>query len=61
MAASRKIYREVADTIDVTRKVYLEQPAVQEATKLIADELARIFKADNPNFDRQRFLEACGL
>lgn len=24
-------------------------------------ELAEIFQADNPRFDRKRFLEACGL
>jgi hypothetical protein len=27
----------------------------------VAERLAVIFKDDNPNFDRNRFLEACGL
>lgn len=29
--------------------------------KAIAEELASMFKADNPRFDCARFLEACGL
>jgi len=27
----------------------------------VADDLARAFAADNPRFDRARFLKACGL
>lgn len=29
--------------------------------KLLAEDLADIFKEENPAFDRQRFLDACGL
>ena len=30
-------------------------------TRIIAHRLAAKFQADNPDFDRERFLKACGL
>lgn len=35
--------------------------AVDIAVRDFADELTRMLKADNPAFDRQRFLEAAGF
>jgi len=32
-----------------------------ETRQWIASELAELFANDNPNFDRDRFMEACGL
>ena len=61
---SRKDYRATADLIKSQRR--LDGPT--EATRLandtlrnIADGMASIFKADNSRFDRQKFMEACGL
>jgi hypothetical protein len=31
------------------------------AINFVANELAVVFEDDNPRFDRDRFLEACGL
>ena len=61
---SRKDYRATADLIKSQRR--LDGPT--EATRLandtlrnIADGMPSIFKADNSRFDRQKFMEACGL
>ena len=32
---------------------------VSEALDTVADKLATVFEADNPRFDREKFLEAC--
>lgn len=32
----------------------------QNADLDLCESLARYFKSENPNFDRQRFLKACG-
>lgn len=31
------------------------------ALNRIVDEMCSVFKADNPNFDKDRFLSACGF
>lgn len=62
---SRKHYRQVADVIkwemdhlpdDVNDKIVARDTVLR-----MAHELADIFQRDNGGFDRQRFLEACGL
>lgn len=48
----------------MTRKHYEAiAKAIRESTEPIAlvELLMDIFEHDNPRFDRQRFLEACGL
>lgn len=32
-----------------------------DAVEMIAEDLADLFAADNPRFDRDRFIEACGI
>ena len=54
----------------MTRKDYIAIAAVfkvrkdrdnADALREIAYDLADVFKRDNPNFDRARFLAACGV
>jgi len=33
----------------------------KQQVKFIAEEMCSIFAADNPRFDRNRFLKACGI
>jgi hypothetical protein len=57
---SRKDYESLARAIreQHEREPYLEsRQAIMRTALLIANVLA----ADNPRFDRERFLEACGL
>jgi hypothetical protein len=55
---TRKHYQLLADMIRREYEVY-ENDAATLAS--VADTLATICKADNPRFDRDRFLEACGM
>jgi hypothetical protein len=54
----------------LTRKVFEEQAAIikkhlpkvgREFSHEMASDLADYFERENPRFDRERFLEACGL
>lgn len=69
MTMSRKHYEAVAEMI---AEVVADTPAHSDpegfiatgrmqATRSIARGLASMFGEDNPRFDRQRFLDACGL
>lgn len=69
MAMTRKHYRETAEMI---RSVVDDTPAHSDlegfiatgrmqATRSIARSLASMFAEDNPQFDRDKFLDACGL
>lgn len=57
---TRKDYILIADTLKRARTAFLRQPGplrgVDHAADILACELAR----DNPRFDRERFLKACG-
>ena len=63
---SRKHYIEIAADLKRRRDEEYDKfmRGSDEPTHLlvdrIAEDLAVIFKRDNPNFDRQRFLTACG-
>lgn len=48
---TRKHFKAIAEIIS-------SQPDVSIT---LAEELASYFKSDNPNFDRDRFLTACGF
>ena len=66
MALSRKHYREVADMFKAEREFWVdklpEAAYVANATTFIlANKLATMFQHDNSNFDRDKFLEACGI
>jgi len=69
MAMSRKHYRETAE---IVKAVVDDTPAHSDlegfiatgrmqAARSIARGLASMFKEDNPCFDREKFLDACGL
>lgn len=71
MALSRKHYTAIADTFkrhratpdmfEQSSKAGREFYSAQNTTlKVVAEALADYFKLDNPNFDRGRFLRACG-
>jgi hypothetical protein len=60
MAASRKLYRELAATI----KHRYENPMTDsplDVIECLAREIASDLKQDNMAFDRSRFLAACGV
>lgn len=66
MAMSRKHYREAADVIRGEVLIAEGSPEIVRDAQLaaleaVADGLARMFKADNSNFRREQFMEACGL
>lgn len=65
MAMTRKHYQEVAD---ILHDVHLEYSAADSpdplfhlAMRAIAGRMAVMFTLDNPRFDREKFMEACGL
>lgn len=53
---SRKYYRAIAEI--VKRQI---EDEIEDAAILIAYDLADYFTQNNPRFDRERFLEDCGL
>lgn len=60
MSMSKKDYVAVARIISNTRELCQAKEA-REATTYIASDLAREFVKDNPRFDSDKFLRACGL
>lgn len=65
---SRKDYIAVAEVVAQTRGEYQdagitagEGALVTGAMLRTAERLASMFKSDNPRFDRERFLAACGF
>ena len=54
---TRKHYETIAAIIDSARAEHGHEAGILD----IAGELASYFKRDNPRFDQERFLEACGL
>jgi transposase len=65
---SRKQYRDMAAVIQAERNVGHNDGLPTEiiigidlATRNIASGLATVFEIDNPRFDRDRFMEACGI
>lgn len=64
MAMSRKHYREVASLIDDGWLEHFDTEVSPQYVQgwmlsFVASGLARIFAADNPNFDTNKFMEAC--
>lgn len=56
---SRKHYEAVAKAIRAERQN--DDGRGAGAIASLADSMACIFEADSPRFDRDRFLEACGM
>lgn len=64
MSMSREHYRKVAEMFHVERKTWegLEgEDTAKAVTFILANRLATMFQHDNPRFDRDKFLEACGI
>jgi hypothetical protein len=58
---TRKDYVAIAGVINEVVGAYGEEAHTMDALKAVAKDLCGILKADNSNFDRQRFLTACGV
>jgi hypothetical protein len=61
---TRKDYVLIADTIKGSmnyEQTFTNNPTRAEAIKFLAITLASTLEADNPRFDRIRFLNACGV
>lgn len=67
---TRQHYKAIAEIIDSVCLMALEpEPGIQSpyrdgadiARNQIAKDLANYFAKDNPRFDREQFLAACGL
>lgn len=68
MAMSRKHYEHIAAAIKRQVELIRIQVAdsdsahiAEEIAEDLANDVANQFEADNPNFDRDRFLAACGF
>lgn len=63
MAMSRKHYRETADIIKSVYQDYGDgkDPLFPLAMRAMAGRMATMFEIDNPRFDRDMFMEACGF
>ncbi len=57
---SKKDYIKFAQMFKEQKDKALTLEAVAQITEIVK-ESADIFKADNPNFSRDRFLKACGV
>jgi hypothetical protein len=57
---TRKNFQALADGIQEVRASLDCDPAYTDAINAVAERIATICKADNSNFNRQRFLDACG-
>ena len=58
---TRKHFQAVAEAIRLEVKFLEADTDAHKAVRRVAQDLATVFKQANSNFDRQRFLEACGL
>jgi hypothetical protein len=56
---SRKDYRAFASAIKSLKEG--GEAGFTPSLSLIAETLAGVFSQDNPAFDREKFLEACGV
>jgi len=67
MSMSRKHYREVAAILKAERFSQADEDTFDDALGAnsvldnVARGLATMFQIDNRNFDRDKFLEACGI
>lgn len=56
-----RIIKEERELSNVIRKDIDPAIAVRTSTRRIAGALAEYFATDNPRFQRERFLNACGI
>ena len=60
MTLTRKHFRGIAQIIK-TRLGNITDVAMQYGIEMMSDDLADYFEEQNPQFDRVRFLKACGV
>lgn len=62
---TKKDYVLIASVFNKAMQYTADEPRAMEAVKatveVVADELADALEQDNPRFDRERFLTACGV
>ena len=58
---TRKDYQMIAESILTARKVQSELGEMYVSVAHLANTLATDLEIDNPRFDRDRFLKACGV
>lgn len=59
---TRKDYIAIASALNVESPTRTNNPMMtQESFKRIVQNIADVLQADNPRFDRKRFLQAAGL
>lgn len=66
MSMSKKDYIAIASAIRSERSCWPKDESLGDefayaALRSVTSRLAEVFAADNPRFDRNRFLEACDL
>jgi len=54
---TRRHYQAIAEELHIEQLYPQDQGPVAE----ILHDLCRMFSKDNPNFDREKFLKACGM
>lgn len=57
---SKKDYVLIASVMSDVRYIMVK-PAYRELVDNISEQLGKALEKENPRFDRQRFLKACGL
>lgn len=61
MTATRRVFNETADALKEAHEAFNDDSrAVHEALDRVTREIANVFKRDNSNFDRERFMRATG-
>lgn len=58
---TRKHFEAIAHILDAERAVRSATPAQVGVVHALALSLSDLFAAENPRFDRNRFLTACGV
>lgn len=59
LGMTRKHFEAFASIIQSTREQCSDAPETVWAIDHIRDEMADYFQGENPNFDRERFMQAC--
>ena len=58
---TKRVFEMVARAVRDEVCVYVDDENVMRALRAMASHLANQFADDNPRFDRDRFLKACGF
>jgi len=58
---TRKDYIMIAEIIAFNQEQFVEGEDGRTLLKILANQFANELQADNPRFDRARFLAACGV